>query len=120
MLKSLFLGAFKSPGKFLALCLALYIAAHSIIVTVFAVVAAVGYLKSSSKKEPQSRERDSADGRELDNAPQQVERSQTGPARSNVKVPPAPQRQYAKSAVVIPLKARSSSTSAQSMKMGTK
>lgn len=120
MLKSLFFGAFKSPGKFLTLCLALYIAAHSIVVAVFVVVAAVGHFKSSAKKEPRSPERDSTDGHELDNAQQQTKRGQAGSARSDVQVASVPQRQYAKSAVVIPMKARSSSTGAQSLKTGTK
>ncbi|WP_412530474.1 hypothetical protein [Burkholderia lata] len=120
MLKSMFIGAFKSPGKFLALCLALYIATQSIVVAVFVVVAAVGHLKSSAKKEPRSPERDSTDGHEVDTAPQQAKRGQAAPARSDVQVAPTPQRQYAKSAVVIPMKARSNSTGAHSLKTGTK
>ncbi|MGY6240193.1 hypothetical protein ACW910_22180 (plasmid) [Burkholderia ambifaria] len=118
MLKSMFIGAFKSPGKFLARCLALYIATQSIVVAVFVVVAAVSHFKSSAKKEPRSPERDSTDGHEVDTAPQQAKRGQAAP--SDVQVAPTPQRQYAKSAVVIPMKARSNSTGAHSLKTGTK
>ncbi|KKI39309.1 hypothetical protein VI03_08715 [Burkholderia vietnamiensis] len=120
MLKSMFIGAFKSPGKFLALCLALYIATQSIVVAVFVVVAAISHFKGAAKKEPRSHERDSTEGHEVDTAQQQPKRGQAAPARSDVHVAPTPQRQYAKSAVVIPMKARSSSTGAHSLKLGAK
>jgi len=120
MLKSLFSGAFKSPGKFLALCLALYIAAHSIIVTVFVVLAAINHFRSGAKNAPRPAARDSADGQEVENASQQTKRGQGVVARPDVQVPPTPQRQYAKSAIVIAMKARPSSAGAQSLKTGTK
>ena len=120
MLKSLFSGAFKSPVKFLALCLAVYIAAHSIFVALLMVAAAVNYFKSSAKKEPRSSDRDSADRQEPANeASQPAARSQVGSARPDVQPTPVPQRQYAKSAVVIPMKARPSSANAQTLKTGT-
>ncbi|WP_186141558.1 hypothetical protein [Burkholderia gladioli] len=120
MLKFLFIGAFKSPGKFLALCVALYLAAHSIIVAAFVVIAAVGYFKSNAKKEPQAPNRESVDGHDAANARQQTKRGQAETAGPDVQVAPAPQRQYAKSAAVIPINARASSARTQSMKMGTK
>ncbi|VWC46981.1 hypothetical protein BLA23254_07438 [Burkholderia lata] len=120
MLKSLFSGAFKSPGKFLALCVALYIAAHSIIVMAFVVLAAINHFRSGAKSAPRPSERDSADGQDVETASQQAKRGQGVVARPAVQVPPTPQRQYAKSAVVIPMKARPSSAAAQSLKTGTK
>ncbi|MBN3776571.1 hypothetical protein G3O06_03200 [Burkholderia sp. Ac-20345] len=120
MLKSLFSGAFKSPGKFLALCLVLYIAAHSIFVTLAVVIAAFHHFKSGAKSGPRSSERENADRHNVDDAQQHAKRDHAVATRSDVQAPPAPQRQYAKSAVVIPMKARSGSIGAQSLKTGTK
>ncbi|MXN76486.1 hypothetical protein GR157_17300 [Burkholderia sp. 4701] len=121
MLKSLFSGAlFKSPAKLLALCLAVYIAAHSILVLMFLIAAAFNHFKNSAKSAPRSPERDSGDRHDVDEAPQQPNRGQGAPARSVVQASPTPQRQYAKSAVVIPIKASSSQASAESLKTGTK
>ncbi|PCE30271.1 hypothetical protein [Burkholderia ubonensis] len=120
MLKSLISGAVKSPAKLLALCLAVYIAAHSVLVFIFLIAATFNHFKNSAKSAPRSAERDSGDRYDVDEAPQQANRRQGASARSVVQASPTPQRQYAKSAVVIPMKARSSPTSAQSLKTGTK
>lgn len=120
MLKSMFIGAFKLPGKFLALCLALYFATQSIVVAVFMVVAAISHFKSSAKKDPRSTERDSTDGHAVNTAQHQTKGGHDAPARSDVQAAPAPQRQYAKSVVVIPINARSGLTGVQSLKTGTK
>ncbi|OJB07315.1 hypothetical protein BGV52_21195 [Burkholderia ubonensis] len=119
MLKSLISGAFKSPAKLLALCLTVYIAAHSILVFMFLIAAAFNHFKNSAKSAPHSAERDSGDRHDVDEAPRHANRSQGAFARPVVQASPTPQRQYAKSAVVIPMKARPSPASAQSLKTGT-
>ncbi|WP_175958049.1 hypothetical protein [Burkholderia sp. BCC0405] len=121
MLKSLFTGAFKSPVKFLALCLAVYIAAHSIFVALLMVGAAFNHFKGSAKKEPRSSDRDHAERQDVAaEALQGTARGQARSARSDMQATTVPQRQYAKSAVVIPMKARPSSATAQTLKTGTK
>ncbi|MCA7889935.1 hypothetical protein QZM25_31790 [Burkholderia contaminans] len=120
MLKSLFSGAFKSPVKFLALCLAAYIAAHSIIVFVFMAIAAVHHFKSSAKGAPRQSDRDSADRHDADESPRHAKSSPVTTANAEAQAPAVPQRQYAKSAVVIPIKASSNRTNTQPLKTGTK
>ncbi|AMU19243.1 MULTISPECIES: hypothetical protein [Burkholderia] len=120
MLKSLFSGAFKSPVKFLALCLAVYIAAHSIIVALLMAGAAYNHFKNGAKKASHQPERDSADRHDADESPRHANRSAVAPVHSDGKAPVAPQRQYAKSAVVIPIKASSNQTNAHHLKTGTK
>ncbi|TDA45578.1 hypothetical protein [Burkholderia pyrrocinia] len=119
MLKSLFSGAFKSPVKFLALCLAVYIAAHSIIVALSMLGAAYNHFKNGAKNTSRQSERDSADRHDADESPRHANRSPVAAVHPNVQAPAAPQRQYAKSAVVIPIKASSNQTTAQHLRTGT-
>ncbi|AOJ10093.1 hypothetical protein [Burkholderia mayonis] len=120
MLKSLFSGAFKSPFKLLAVCLVLYVATTSILVSLFLVIAAFHYVKNNAKKAPRSSERDTTDSRDVEETAQHANRDQGATAHSSAKAAQAPQRQYAKSAVVIPMKAPSNQTTANSLKTGTK
>ena len=120
MLTSLFSSAFKSPVKLLALCLAAYIAAHSIIVFVFMAIAAVHHFKSSAKGAPRQSDRDTADRHDVDESPRHAKSGPVTTAKAEAQAPAVPQRQYAKSAVVIPIKASSNRTNAQHLKTGTK
>ncbi|ABX19239.1 hypothetical protein KTE49_13860 [Burkholderia multivorans] len=119
MLQSLIGGAFKSPGKFLALCFAVYLAAHSILVSVFLAIAGFHYFKNAAKTARRDAERDAAIRHDRDENPQHANRAQATAARSDVKASTTPQRQYAKSAVVIPLKP-AINPAVETMKTGTK
>ncbi|WP_063553393.1 hypothetical protein [Burkholderia territorii] len=120
MLKSLFSGAYKSPFKLLALCLAAYIAAHSIIVALLMAGAAYNHFKNSAKNASRQHERDSDVRQEADESLRQANRSSVATVHSDAKASIVPQRQYAKSAVVIPIKASSNHATAQHLKTGTK
>lgn len=119
MLQSLISGAFKSPGKFLALCFAVYLAAHSNLVFVFLVIAGFAYFKNRAKTARRESDRDAADRHDRDESPRHANHAHAAPAHSDVQTPITPQRKYAKSAVVIPMKAVSK-PAAESLQTGTK
>ncbi|WP_323122480.1 hypothetical protein [Burkholderia alba] len=112
MLKSLFSGAFKSPVKFLALCLAVYIAAHSIIVALLMVGAAYNHFKNGAKNASRQSDRDSADRHDADESLRHAKSSPVTTANAEAQALAVSQRQYAKSAVVIPINASSNRTNA--------
>ncbi len=99
MLKQLVVTAFKSPFKLFAICMVLYMAAHSFFVAIFLLVGTVVWIKKSvnAKANPDA----SASNLKA------VAASQPQPHVAAVpqKEEPTPiKRRYAKSAVVVPLK----------------
>jgi hypothetical protein len=111
MLKLLLKDLLKSPGKLLALCLVLYLATISFFVGLFLVALVVHSLKKAIVTKAKALEAAEAEAaRELaDKAREQAlaeaaQKSAAPTAAAAQPVQSAPQRQYAKSAVVIPLK----------------
>ncbi|WP_321936221.1 hypothetical protein [Paraburkholderia sp. J8-2] len=107
MLNLLIKDVLKSPGKVLALCLIVYLAATSFFVSLFLAGLGVRWLHKKAKA-LEAAEREAA--READKAREQAQpEAQKGAAAVAQAAPSpvvqmAPARQYAKSAVVIPLK----------------
>ncbi|MCP3718504.1 MULTISPECIES: hypothetical protein [unclassified Paraburkholderia] len=108
MLNLLIKDVLKSPGKVLALCLIVYLAATSFFVSLFLVGLGVRWLQKKAKAlEATEREaaREAADkAREQAQPEVQKAAAAVAPASTATPVQTAPARQYAKSAVVIPLK----------------
>jgi hypothetical protein len=98
----------KSPGKVLALCLIVYLATTSFFVCLFLGGLGVRWLHKNAKAfEAAEREaaRETADKVHEQPRPEaQKGAAAVAPASTNAAVKTAPTRQYAKSAVVIPLK----------------
>jgi flagellar biosynthesis component FlhA len=111
MLKLLFKDAIKTPGKLLALCLVVYLATISFFVLGFVLLLAARWLQKHMQQKAKALE-----AAEAEAAKAKVTRTETAQpvvaaalkvaaaANDNVAVAPAPKRQYAKSAVVIPFK----------------
>ncbi|MCA8205234.1 hypothetical protein LGM71_29780 [Burkholderia sp. AU33545] len=104
MLTLLFKGAFRSPFKLLALCLVVYVATTSFFVAGIVMLAVAHWAKAEFDKRcraaqtPETAERPAAS-----DAAQQLHRAAKVPA-ANDAAESTPKRQYAKSAVVIPIK----------------
>lgn len=99
-----------SPGKLLAMCLVVFLASTSFIVTVFLALAVGGTLVQTLKRKAKALQAAEA---EAERARAEAERlaaldAQKQAAAATAQAAPAaptiPPRQYAKSAVVIPLK----------------
>ncbi|MEM5316061.1 hypothetical protein [Paraburkholderia sp. JHI869] len=106
MLDVLIKDVLKSPGKVLALCLIVYLAATSFFVSLFLVGLGVRWLHKKAKAlEATEREaaREAAD-KAREQAQPEVQKGAPVVAPAAASVQTAPTRQYAKSAVVIPLK----------------
>jgi hypothetical protein len=108
MLDLLIKDVLKSPGKVLALCLIVYLATLSFFVCLFLGALGARWLYKKAKAlEAAEREaaRERADkAREQAQPEAQKSAATVSPASAGVTVDTAPKRQYAKSAVVIPLK----------------
>ncbi|MGF6851157.1 hypothetical protein [Paraburkholderia sp. CI3] len=119
MLKVLFKDGFKTPGKLLALCLVVYLATISIVVAGFLILLAVSWVKFEMKKKAKAIEADEADAEaarieteKLAAAARAADaaKARTAPvahataAANDPAVKPAPIKQYAKSAVIVPFK----------------
>lgn len=113
MLELLFKHLFRSPGKLLALCLVVYLAAQSFFVGVFLAIVAARWVHKHLVLKAKALEAAEADAaRELaDKAREQAQaaaaQKSAGAATPAAEVATAAspvQRQYAKSAVVIPMK----------------
>jgi len=99
MLTVLFKDAIKSPAKVLALCFIAYFATISFVVTVFLVLLAAHWVVKEMKKKGKA----ILAARAAADAKAEVASAATAAANdSNAK--PAPMKQYAKSAVVLPFK----------------
>lgn len=107
MLKLLLANALRSPGRLLALCVVIYIASISFFVGLFVVVLVIAAVRSEIKKKLKAAE---AQATETKQAEAEQLRSDFAKAQSEkTEVPaepgkPAPVREYAKSAVVIPFR----------------
>ena len=108
MLNLLIKDVLKSPGKVLALCLIVYLASMSFFVCLFLGALGARWLHKKAKAlEAAEREaaREAADkAREKAQPEAQKDAPVVPPASTVATVQTAPTRQYAKSAVVIPLK----------------
>ncbi|MGF6997373.1 hypothetical protein [Paraburkholderia sp. GAS32] len=118
MVQVLFKDAIKTPGKLLALCLIVYFASKSFVIGLFLFLLGVAWLVSAMKKKAKAilaaeaeaeaarveAEKLAASARVAAQAKAQAA-AMTGMAASNdSSIKPAPVKQYAKSAVVIPFK----------------
>jgi len=107
MLNLLIKDVLKSPGKLLALCLVVYLASMSFLVSLFLALAVGGKFVQMLKRKAKALEAAEA---EAERARAEAERlaaveAQKRTAAATVQpAPAAPTRQYAKSAVVIPMK----------------
>jgi hypothetical protein len=101
MLKLLFIKAFKSPIALLAVCCVVYLAAHSFFVGVFVAVAVFAWIKRSvlSKKKDEDASNDSKAV-----VPAAVPLQPKAVAETHAPLVTPIRRQYAKSAVAIPIK----------------
>lgn len=113
MLKLLFKDAIKSPGKLLALCMVVYLATMSFFVAGFVFLLAARWLQKTMQKKAKALEAAEAEAAKAEALKAQaaqpvaaatVTATATAAANDTVAAPPAPKRQYAKSAVVIPFK----------------
>ncbi|HHX4058055.1 TPA: hypothetical protein ACU967_006915 [Burkholderia contaminans] len=104
MLTLLFKSAFKSPFKLLALCLVLYIATTSFFVAGIVMLAVAHWAKTEFDKRRRAAQAPEVAERPAgSDAAQQLHRAAKVPA-ANDATESTPKRQYAKSAVVIPIK----------------
>ncbi|MDQ7980359.1 hypothetical protein QYH69_24275 [Paraburkholderia sp. SARCC-3016] len=104
MLKLLLRNATTSPGKVLAVCLVLYLASMSFFVGIFVAVLAVRFFIQTMKKKAKELEAADAEAARSEAARPVVPAAPVAAAMPEESVSPAPVRQYAKSAVVIPFR----------------
>ncbi|WGS55097.1 hypothetical protein LFL96_34670 (plasmid) [Paraburkholderia sp. D15] len=111
MVKLLFKDAIKTPWKLLALCLVVYLAATSLIVAIFLAFLGYAWVRKAIQQQAKTLAAAEAEAARAESAPPVVPVAPavaTGvaaaPAAPADAPQPAPKRQYAKSAVVIPLK----------------
>jgi hypothetical protein len=104
MLKLLLRNAIRSPGKLLAICMVVYLAATSFFVAFFVAVLAVRFFIQTMKKKAKELEAADAEAARSEAARPVVPAAPVTAATPEESVSPAPVRQYAKSAVVIPFR----------------
>jgi hypothetical protein len=104
MLKLLLKDAIRSPFKLLAICMVAYLAATSFFVGIFVAVLAVRFFIQTMKKKAKELEAADAEAARAEAAKPVVPASPAKAATPEEAVAPAPVRQYAKSAVVIPFR----------------
>ncbi|APA90427.1 hypothetical protein BJG93_33095 (plasmid) [Paraburkholderia sprentiae WSM5005] len=119
MLKVMFKDALKTPGKLLALCLVVYLATISIVVAGFLILLAVSWVKVEMKKKAKAIEAAEAEAeaarieteklaaaaRAADAAKvRTADVAHATEAANDAAAQPAPTKQYAKSAVVVPFR----------------
>lgn len=101
MLKLLVIKAFKSPFALAAVCFVLYLAAHSFLVGVFVAFSAFVWTNKSIQAKLKS---ESAASEMKGVNPTVVTVPSKASGEPQIPVPTSIRRQYAKSAVVIPIK----------------
>lgn len=106
LLNPYFKDVLTSPAKLLALCLVVFLASTSFVVSLFLAMAVCGKLAQTLKRKAKALEAAEA---EAERARAEAERVVALDALKQAAAvaqpaPPAPARQYARSAVVIPLK----------------
>jgi hypothetical protein len=116
MLKVLFKDAIKSPGKLLALCFVVYFATISLAVAGFLILLAARWVMVEMKKKAKAIEAAEAEAEAARVEAEKLAASQrmaaqakaqavpVAPASNDSVSKPAPMKQYAKSAVVIPFR----------------
>jgi len=111
MLKLLLKDAIKHPGKLLALCFVVYLASMSFFVACFLALLGAGLARKSIQQKVKAAEAAEAEAANAEALKVQAAQpvaaatmTATAAANDTVAAPPAPKRQYAKSAVVIPFK----------------
>jgi hypothetical protein len=109
MLKLLFKDAIKTPGTLLALCFVMYLASMSFFVAAFLLLLAARWLQKTIQQKAKAVEAAEAEAARAQAAKPAVAPATVAPtvaaANEATAAQPAPKRQYAKSAVVIPFKA---------------
>ncbi|MGQ7932225.1 hypothetical protein [Paraburkholderia sp. D1E] len=109
MLKLLLKDATKTPWKLLALCLVVYLATLSLVVFIFVAFLAGHWLRKTIQQKTKALEAAEAKRAEaatpvVPAAPAVATVTPANPAVAPAAAQPAPKRQYAKSAVVIPFR----------------
>ena len=107
MLKFLLANALRSPGRLLALCVVIYIASQSFFVALFVVGLVIAAIRSEIKKKLKAAEVQEAEAKQAEAEQLRSDIATAQPAKTEVPaepVKPAPVREYAKSAVVIPFR----------------
>ena len=103
MLTLLIKDVFKSPGKLVAVCFVLYLASMSFFVGLFLALAVGGKFVQTLKRKARALEAAEAEAERV--AAVEAQKQATAAAAAAAQPEPAaPTRQYAKSAVVIPMK----------------
>lgn len=111
MLKLLFKDVITSPWKLLAMCLVVYLATLSLIVFIFVLFVAGHWIRKTIQQKTKALEAAEAEAKRAQAAPPVVPVAPVvatvapaQPAVAPAAAQPAPKRQYAKSAVVIPFR----------------
>ncbi|SIO72867.1 hypothetical protein SAMN05444172_9354 [Burkholderia sp. GAS332] len=111
MLKLLFKDAIKTPWKLLALCLVVYLATLSLVVLIFVGFLGGHWLRKTIQQKTKALEAAEAEAKRAEAAtpvvpaaPVVATVTPANPAVAPSAAQPAPTRQYAKSAVVIPFR----------------
>ncbi|MBU6486220.1 MAG: hypothetical protein KGQ57_00155 [Burkholderiales bacterium] len=107
MLNLLFKDLIKAPGKLLAVCVILYLATMSFLIAFFLVALAARWVQTEMKKKAKAAEAAAAEAARAEAAKPAAVAPNVVPVAAVPAAAPAapmPQRQYAKSAVVIPFK----------------
>lgn len=107
MLKLFLANALKSPGRLLALCVVIYIASHSFFVGLFVVGLVIAAIRSEIRKKVKAAEAQQAEAKQAEAEQLRSDLAKAQSEKTEIPaepVKPAPAREYAKSAVVIPFR----------------
>lgn len=111
MLNLLFKDAIRTPWKLLALCLVVYLATLSLVVFIFVAFLGGHWIRKTIQKKTRALDAAEAEAKRAEAAPPVVPAAPVvatvtpaNPAVAPGAAQPAPKRQYAKSAVVIPFR----------------